>query len=417
MLRGVFLIAKREYLERVRSKVFRITTVLVPLGMGALVAIGGVGGKRLEGVRRLAIVSDNPVVAQGVKTFLATGEAAPQYVEVVAPAREADRTRLKQEVAAHRIDGYLSIELGARQADPDVTWVSANAVNFLSKSELESAVHSAVVREQLLARGMPPGAVETLMNNIDLKTMQLRNGLITASDNERSFMGAYALILLLYGSVLIYGVNIARSVVEEKTSRVFEVLLSTVSADTLMLGKLLGVGAAGLTQIGIWLGLLVLYAGSAMAASEGIHGLGSLGITGTELVYFAVFFLLGYFFYSGLAAAFGSTVSGEQEVQQFSLLIVSPLVASIVMLPFVLGNPSSPASVALSLIPPFTPIILYMRICSQMPPVWQVALGITLLGASVWGMVWLAARIYRIGVLMYGKRATLPEMLRWLRYS
>jgi len=417
MLKGVFLIARREYLERVRSKVFRITTVLVPVAMGALVAVGGVGGKRLEGVRRLAIASDNPVVAQGVKTFLETGEAAPQYIEVVAPVTEVDRTRLKQEVASHRIDGYLSIELDGRQTDPEVTWVSANAVNFLSKSELESAVHSAVVREQLLARGMPPGTVETLMNDVELKTMQLRNGVVTASDSERSFLGAYALILLLYGSVLIYGVNIARSVVEEKTSRVFEVLLSTVSADTLMMGKLLGVGAAGLTQIGVWLGLLVFYAGSAMAASQGIHGLGSLGITKVELIYFTVFFLLGYFFYSGLAAAFGSTVSGEQEVQQFSLLIVSPLVASIVMLPFVLGNPSSPASVALSLIPPFTPIILYMRICSQMPPVWQVALGIGLLGASVWGMVWLAARIYRIGVLMYGKRATLPEMLRWLRYS
>src|SRR5579875_2117808 len=121
MLNGVFLIARREYLERVRSKVFRIVTLLVPLAMGALVAAGGVGGKRLEGVRRLAIASDNPVVAQGVKTFLETGEVAPQYVEVVAPATEADRTRLKQEVASHQLDGYLSIELGTRQADPEVT--------------------------------------------------------------------------------------------------------------------------------------------------------------------------------------------------------------------------------------------------------------------------------------------------------
>lgn len=417
MLRSTLLIAKREYLERVRSKVFRITTVLVPVGMGVLVAVGGVGGKRLEGVRRLAIVSNDPAVAEGVKSYLETGELVPQYIEVVAPETETDRGRLNQQVTNHQIDGYLSIQSAPGGAEPDVTWVSANAVNFLSKSEMESAVHSAEVREQLLAQGISKGEVTRLMGNIELRTMQIRNGAVVASDNERSFMGAYALILVLYGSVLIYGVNIARSVVEEKTSRVFEVLLSTVSADSLMLGKLLGVGAAGLTQIGIWSALLVFYAGSAMAASQGIHGLASLGVTGPELIFFAVFFLLGYFFYSGLAAAFGSTVSGEQEVQQFSLLIVSPLVASIVLLPFVLGNPSSPTSVALSLIPPFTPIIMYMRICSQMPPVWQVVLGIALLAASVWGMVWLAARIYRVGVLMYGKRATLPEMLRWLRYS
>jgi ABC-2 type transport system permease protein len=110
-------------------------------------------------------------------------------------------------------------------------------------------------------------------------------------------------------------------------------------------------------------------------------------------------------------------VSGEQEVQQFSFILISPLVASVVLLPFVLANPNSTTSVVLSLLPPFTPIIMYMRICAQMPPLWQVWLSVALLAGSVWGMVWVAARIYRVGVLMYGKRATLPEMIRWLRYS
>jgi ABC-2 type transport system permease protein len=217
--------------------------------------------------------------------------------------------------------------------------------------------------------------------------------------------------------VLIYGINIARSVVEEKTSRIFEVLLSTASSDSLMLGKLLGVGAVGLTQMGIWGVLLVFYAGSAMASTQGIHGLGSLGITKAELGFFVIFFLGGFYLYSALAAALGSAVSAEQEVQQFSFILISPLVVSVVLLPYVLGNPNSTGAVVLSLLPPFTPIIMYMRICAQMPPLWQVWLSILLLGLTVWAMVWLAARIYRIGVLMYGKRATLPEMIRWLRYS
>jgi ABC-2 type transport system permease protein len=154
-----------------------------------------------------------------------------------------------------------------------------------------------------------------------------------------------------------------------------------------------------------------------MASTQGIHGLQSLGITRAELGFFAIFFLGGFFLYSALAAALGSSVSGEQEVQQFSFILISPLVVSVVLLPYVLGNPNSTASVVLSLLPPFTPIIMYMRICAQTPPMWQILLSIVLLGASVWAMVWLAARIYRIGVLMYGKRATLPEMIRWLRYS
>lgn len=417
MLRDTLLIAKREYLERVRSKVFRVTTVLVPVGVGLLAMIGGAGGKRLEGVRRVAIVSSDPVLADAVKNSLAADESAPESIDVVASSSDPDRSRLNQDILTHRIDGYLSLEMPSGQTEPTATWTSANAVNFLSKSEMEDAVQSAVAQEQLLAHGMTSAEVAALTKRIELKTMQLKNGIVQAANTERSFMGAYALILVLYGTVLIYGVNIARSVVEEKTSRIFEVLLSTVSADSLMMGKLLGGAAAGLTQIAIWSVLLMIYAGSALAASSGIHGLGSLGITETELIFFAIFFILGFFFYSALAAAFGSTVSGEQEVQQFSLLIVSPLVVSIVLLPFVLGNPGSTTSIILSLVPPFTPIIMYMRICSQMPPAWQVALAIVLMISSVGAMVWLAARIYRIGVLMYGKRATLPEIIRWLRYS
>jgi ABC-2 type transport system permease protein len=173
------------------------------------------------------------------------------------------------------------------------------------------------------------------------------------------------------------------------------------------MGKLLGVGAVGLTQMAIWGVMLGFYVGSQFAAAQGIHGLGSLGITKAELGFFVIFFLGGFYLYSALAAALGSAVSAEQEIQQFSFILISPLVVSVVLLGYVLGNPNSTASV----------VIMYMRICAQMPPLWQIWLSVVLLAASVLAMVWLAARIYRIGVLMYGKRATLPEMIRWLRYS
>lgn len=417
LLRNTLLIAKREYLERIRSRVFRITTLLVPVGMGGLAVLGGLGSKKLDSVQNIAIVATNPELANAVKESLEEGPGKRPSIQVYAPATAEEVAALDQEVEAHRLGGYLRIDPAPGEARPKATWVSSSSVDFFRREEMDTALRSALIRQELLARGMSEEQVDSLMQRVHLDTMQVKHGTVVASNSERSFAGAYALILVLYGAVLIYGINVARSVVEEKTSRIFEVLLSTTSSDSLMLGKLLGVGAVGLTQMGIWATLAVLYAGSAFAASQGIHGLASLGLTRTELVCFPVFFLGGFLLYSGLGAALGSSVSAEQEIQQFSFILISPLVVSVVLLPYVLGNPSSTASVVLSLIPPFTPIIMYMRICAQTPAPWQIWLSIGLLAASVWGIVWLAARIYRVGVLMYGKRATLPEMLRWLRYS
>jgi ABC-2 type transport system permease protein len=418
MLRNTLLIAKREYLERVRSKVFRITTVLVPVGMGGIALLGGLGGKRMEaGVQNLAVVSNNATLAQQVKASLVNHEHGPKTVEVFAPATDADLAHLNQQVTNHELQGYLTIDTEPGQTVPKATWTSGSSTDFIGKSQMEGAVSDGLVRQELLVRGMNDDQVNALMKEVKLTTNQVKNGVVVKSDTERSFAGAYVLILVLYGSVLIYGINIARSVVEEKTSRIFEVLLSTASADELMMGKLLGVGAIGLTQLGIWTLLVAGIGGSQLAASQGIHGISSMGLTNIELVYFPIFFLGGFYLYSALAAALGSSVSGEQEVQQFSFILISPLVVSVVMMVYVMQNPSSTISVVMSLLPPFTPIIMYMRICAQMPPPWQVWLSIALLAGSVWAMVWLAARIYRVGVLMYGKRATLPEMIRWLRYS
>jgi ABC-2 type transport system permease protein len=418
MLKNTLLIAKREYVERVRSRVFRIMTVLVPIGMGAMAWLGGLGGQRIEqGVDSLAIVSDNASLAQQVQTALLSSDHAPRSVTVYAPATSADMAQVNQQVESHQINGYVLLDTAPDGIPENPKWVSASSTDFIGGTEVHNAIITGLVRQALTARGMSDGQVDRLIHSAHVDTMQVKGGKVTDSDTGRSFAGAYALILVLYAAVLIYGINIARSVVEEKTSRIFEVLLSTASADELMLGKLLGVGATGLTQMAIWGALLVAFAGSQIAAAHGIHGLSSLGITKAELIFFAVFFLLGFYLYSGLAAALGSTVSAEQEVQQFSFILIAPLVVSVFMLPFVLGNPSSVASVVFSLLPPFAPIVMYMRICAQMPPWWQIGLSIGLLLASVLAMVWLAARIYRVGVLMYGKRATVPEILRWLRYS
>ncbi|MGA7885625.1 MAG: ABC transporter permease [Acidobacteriaceae bacterium] len=418
ILRNTMLVAKREYLERVRSKVFRFTTVLVPVGLGAIGFLAGMGGKRLDqGVRQLAIVSNQTRLALDVQSVLKQSDHPPQSIEIFAPGTAADVTQLNQAVEQHRIGGYLILNRDPGQSRPQATWVSGSATDFVGQDVMKGAVTDALVREQLTSRGMTDSQIKELMKSVKLNTMQVKNGGTVTSNAGRSFAGAYVLILVLYGAVLIYGINIARSVVEEKTTRIFEVLLATASSDSLMLGKLLGVGAVGLTQMAVWGGVAMLYAGSSLAAAAKIHGLASLGLTRPEMIFFPVFFLLGFFFYSAMAAALGSAVSGEQDVQQFIFILAAPLIVSVVMMVYVMTNPSSAVSVIMSLIPPFTPIVMYMRICSQVPPWWQIALGIALLAGSVWAMIWLAARIYRIGVLMYGKRPTLPEIMRWLRYS
>ncbi len=211
--------------------------------------------------------------------------------------------------------------------------------------------------------------------------------------------------------------NVARSVVEEKTSRIFEVLLSTCRPESLMAGKLLGVGAAGLTQLGIWFVAAVVLTGSSLGAALGKEGLAAFGITGVQLIFFAIYFLLGFLFYSALAAGFGASVSTEQEIQQFSMIIVMPLLVGLILITYILANPSATPVVLLSLFPPCTPVVMYLRMSSQMPPWWQLALSVVMLLVFIWAALWVASKIYRVGILMYGKRATFPEMLRWMRYS
>ncbi len=264
---------------------------------------------------------------------------------------------------------------------------------------------------------MPAPEVSKLLRTIEIRRLQVKDGSASESNGQQRFWAAYGMMFLLYFSVSFYGLNVGRSVVEEKTSRIFEILLSSVKAESLMVGKLLGVGAAALTQLGIWFGLVAFYAGSQMAAQAGIHGIASLGIQPLQIVFFLVYFVLGFLFYSALSAGLGATMSTEQEMNQFQVIIMLPLIVAFTLFSYVLGSPSSALSVGLSLFPPCTPLIMCLRMGVQMPPMWQLLLSVVLMVVAIYAVLWIASRIYRIGILMYGKRPNLPEMMRWMRYS
>jgi ABC-2 type transport system permease protein len=417
-MHDALLIAKREYLERVRSKTFVFTTIVISLLMAGLTG-GSIFALRhgAERDRTLVVAGNDPGLADGVKEQLEGDKDTHFLVDVIAPVGAEAHEELTREVNAGDYDGLLWIETKPGNPRPVATYESRSSTGFLTGSLLQDAITRVVARRQLAEAGIAPERVRQLLEPVQVQTLQVKNGRPSGSDGVNSLAATYAMILLLYFSVIYYGMNVARSVIQEKTSRIFEVLLAATTPESLMAGKLIGVGAAGLTQIAIWLGLTLTLGGVPLAAHLRKGALAALGLSATQIVFFAFFFVVGFLFYSALSAAFGASVSSEQEVQQFSFLIVLPMIVGIVLMTYILNHPNAPAVVALSLFPPCTPVVMYLRMASQMPPLWQLALSIVLMVAATWAMLWIASRIYRVGILMYGKRPALAEVVRWLRQS
>lgn len=429
-MREALLIAKREYIERVRSKAFRISTVLIPLVFAGVFGMGAFSGKMASGARNIVVASNDRVLAECTRTELLQAPTVkddardnrnvppPQlHVEVQAPVADSDLAALNSQVESKAIDGYLWLHVQPGQAMPESTYVSRGSADFIGTDKMQTAIGNALVRETLMNHGVASAQADSLLHDVDLKTRQVKNGKAVASDASKGFWGAYIMAFMLYFAVVFYGMNVAHSVVAEKTSRVFEVLLATAKPESLMAGKLLGVGAAGLTQMAVWITAVLLLSASAFGAELGQGGLAAYGVTPMQLVFFILYFLLGYFFYSALSAGFGATVSQESEVQQFSMVLVMPQLAGLILMVYILGNPSAWPVVLLSLFPPCTPIVMCLRMSAMVVPWWQLALSVVLMVAATYGVLWVASRIYRVGILMYGKRPTLPEMIRWLSYS
>ena len=261
---------------------------------------------------------------------------------------------------------------------------------------------------------MSGAEVEALLTPINLKTVRVEKGKEGASGTT-VFVTAFGMVMLLYVVVLIYGISVMRSVIEEKSTRILEVLLSSVTAKELLAGKILGVGAVGLTQILIWVTCAVLFSVPGFIAAKSF--LGEVHIPVAGMVAFAIFFLLGYLLYSSMYAAIGSMVTTDQEAQQMQWPAMIPIILAVFLMNPVLQHPNSPLSFWLSMVPFFAPILMLVRVMIEQPPLWQLALCVGLMLATIYGLLALSSRIYRVGILMYGKRPTLAELRRWLRYA
>jgi ABC-2 type transport system permease protein len=292
------------------------------------------------------------------------------------------------------------------------SYYGRNVTNRMELRTIERAVGAVLVGRRLAQAGLDPARVKDLTRELDMKTIRL------SEKGEREDQGAaviLALILLmiLYVSILIWGQAVLTSVIEEKTSRVVEVMAAGVSATTLLLGKLVGVGAAGLTQFLVWSGSLFFVS----LASGGIGSFSIPEITPLMLVSFVVFFLLGFLFYAAMYAAIGSAVNTVQESQGLVFPVMLPLVASMICWPAVLEAPDGRLAFVTSMIPGMSPLVMFLRIVVLTPPAWQILLSMLLLALGILAVVFVAARVYRVGILMYGKRPTFPEIVRWVRHA
>jgi ABC-2 type transport system permease protein len=429
-MRNVWIIAHREYTERVRTRGFLITTIMIPLILCAFVA--GSMFLNSKGVSdiRIAVVSPDTQLALDLQDELLrqqdqkaseSDESPPKQVLKKKPQISVDaidpgpgtRAEMDHSLDAGDIDGYLWITpASAPGGRPTFTFTPRSSVGASLQNTLASALSKVLIREQLSHRGIVASDADTMLQPVQIVASHKEKH----EDNNSAVISVSVLFFVMYLVIMLYGMNVARSIIEEKTSRIFEVLLATIRPEAMMAGKIIGVGSVGLTQVGIWLGAALALAGVSVALHLGGDSF-HISLTFAQVIFFFIYFILGYLFYASIAAALGAMTNSEQELQQLNMFLVMPLLFCFVMLGPLITTPDSTLARVLALMPPFTPLLMYFRVSLGHPAAWEVALSLILTSASICGIIWITSRIYRIGVLMYGKRPSIAEMFRWLKYS
>jgi len=423
----VAIIAKRDYLSRVRTPGFWIATVIIPLLMGAWIILPSLIMAKSRSGLHLAIVDTTGAVAprlQAQQAAMAKGReggegAVDLRLEVVPPGADAraQRAELDRRVLRDDIDAWLWITPEGL-AKNEAEYHGRTLSNIMTIGTLERALTRIVREQRLTAAGYDPAQVEKLVASVDFTTTKVTEKGGKAGGGMADFLMPLFLFIILYTTVMIYGQMVMQGVLEEKANRIVEVVASSAKPTELMAGKLIGICGVALTQIGIWLvSAAVLTAPrliGALAAGRDLH---LPTLTPAMVGHFVVFFLLGFVFYASFFALVGAAFNSPQEAQQLVSVGTLFLAAPLFFFMPVINDPQSNLAVVTSLIPMFTPTVMLLRIAIRTPPLWQLALGYTLTILADVLMVWICARVYRIGILMYGKRPTIQEIWRWARYA
>lgn len=411
----LFAVIRREYLQRVRSRWFLISTFAAPvlfLGITVVPIIWEMG--REEAERTLAVVDRTGVLAERVEPLL---EEAGYTVEVAPPGSEDS---LRAVALDGGLGGYLVLDEEALSRG-HLTFYGSRAPGAIRGMTIRGVVVQSALESRLAETGTDIDLTALFAGgSMDLRILEEES--LGTSEDEPEFVGVFTGALLLYMVILMYAAAVMRAALEEKTGRIVEILISSVRPWELMLGKIIGVGSVGLTQLAVWVACgivgIILGVPALVAArpdlvdSEAIaQALPGPGL----LVLFLLLFLGGYFLFAALYSAVGAMCSTEEEAQQAQFPVIFLLIPSIVLLMPVMGNPNGLGSVVASMVPFFAPVLLYARAGAGAVPLWQIGVSLVLLYLSVWGVAWVAGRIYRVGILMQGKRPNVPELWRWIR--
>lgn len=327
------------------------------------------------------------------------------------------RQELNAKAVGNEIDAYLLIPEDINAPDARFDFLSRKAGDFVSNDTLKDALNEAVRSQRLSEANISESLVKDLSRDVDFKPRSI-NEKGEEKDSDGLFIASLVIGMMIYITLTIYGQVIMGAVVEEKETRIAEILFSSARPFTLMFGKLVGVGLAGLTQLAIWVGSLVAVVGFLAAQTDTSQIVGSLPhITPLMIVYFFVFFLVGFFIYASIYALVGSMVTTVQEGGQFALPVIMILLTGFYLSFAVIRDPNSSVSFWASIAPFVAPITMPVRIMAEMPPFWEIALSVLINCLAIAGLIWLTSRVYRVGMLMYGKKATIPEVLKWIRQA
>jgi len=429
----ILAVIKKEYREIVKKKSFIISTLLMPLLMAAMIFLpvwlmkAGRGEKKIavadftgQVFGELQATAGKPAVKE---KFQLNTEKAPaavagklifQAVEITGADDETLIGEYQKKIIDKEVDGFLMIPADIKSTRKAL-YYSMNVSDFDTNRIISSSIRTILAKTILLEKEIDPLIVNEATRDVDLDTFKVKKEGVSKSSSGMEYMLSIMMLTFLFSILMGYGQLIQRGIIEEKTNRIIEVLISSLHPHHLFYGKITGIGLAGLTQVLIWIlfGVVLLVGKFFPAVDQSLQGL----LTPEIAIYFIVFFVLGFVMYSILFAIIGASVNTDQEAQQLGAPVIYML-----MIPFFVGmmvtqNPHSPIAVVISLIPLFTPLLMFMRIVVSMPPLIQVFASILLSIGTIMFLAWVGAKIFRTGILMYGKKPTLGEILRWVRYK
>jgi ABC-2 type transport system permease protein len=410
-------VIRREYVESARKKSFLISTILAPILLAVIYAVPVVTMFFIPPEQvSVAVLDRTGVLGERFVASLADTlhNGRKPYKAMVADPMDRDFDQYKKVLIESISAGALAVLI---EIPEDV--FEKGSVGYISKDRFDERVmddireklNAIVIARRLQKEGLDFERVSALTEGIRLNEQKItKTGLLEGGEVVGQFVIVTVFVMMLYVTLLSWGIAVQRSIIEEKGSRVIEVMLSSVEPRDLFIGKIIGIGSLGLTQIAIW-GVIIFAVGlsSSVAFAEFSQ---YVRVSLSDVVYFVVFFVLGFLLYSSIFTIIGAVCSTEQDAQQLQSVVVIPMIIPIMLTFFVIQNPNGTLGAVLSIIPFFAPMLMLARVVISDPSAWQVALSIGLLVATTYGVILFSARVFRVGVLMYGKRPSLREVMR-----